>query len=552
MIGNSSIMKKTILVLSLVSIGAFFGILLNTAVSGDNIYEQLKKFQYVYNMAYRNYVIEKTPEELNEAAIRGLLEGLDVHSVYIDKEEMEKVTENFSGEFEGIGIEFDMIEDTIVVVSPIGGGPSEEIGIMAGDKIVKIDGKNATAIDRNEVPKLLKGPKGTKVAVDIKREGDKKLLHFEIIRDKIPIETVDASYLIDSEVGYISINRFAANTHDEMLVAANSLKKQGMKKLILDLRGNPGGYLTQAHFMADEFLKGGDTIVYTKGRRPEFDELYGSTPNGQLEDIPLIVMVDAGSASASEIVSGAIQDLDRGLIVGETSYGKGLVQRQYPLGDGSSFRLTIAYYYTPSGRSIQRPFENKEDYRNLVGRLELNEGANLQHSLESMIKEEGKDKINMDSIPIFYTRKGRKVLGGGGITPDYIIKRDTNFLLTETVANMRMKRIFFDYTYEYLRGDKGKQMKSKYENNFNDFNKNFKITDDMVKRVVEISKSKEIEIVAEDIKKDDDFIRIAMKSTIAKIVWDSNRQRQVTSVLDRQLTKAVTLFDEAIKISSKK
>ncbi|MER3328500.1 MAG: S41 family peptidase, partial [Candidatus Kapaibacterium sp.] len=393
-------------------------------------------------------------------------------------------SENFSGEFEGIGIEFDMVDDTIIVVSPINGGPSEELGIMAGDKIVKIDDEEAVGMLRSEVPKKLKGPKGTKVAVDIKREGEKKLLHFDIIRDKIPIETVDANYMIDNEIGYVTINRFAANTHAEMMKAVNELKQQGMKKLILDLRGNPGGYLTQAFYMADEFLKGGDTIVYTEGRRPEFNEMFASTEAGALKDIPLIVMVDAGSASASEIVSGAIQDLDRGLIVGETSYGKGLVQRQYDLGDGSAFRLTISYYYTPSGRSIQRPFKDKDEYRNLVGRLELEEGANLQHSLESLGNEKGKDKINMDSIPIFYTRKGRKVLGGGGITPDYIVKRDTN-RLTETVVSMRMKRIFYDFTYEFLRSDAGTKFKTKYENNFNDFYKNYEISDAMIKRAVE-------------------------------------------------------------------
>jgi len=249
--GKYTIMKKIVLVLSLVSMGAFFGILLNTAISGDNIYEELKKFQYVFNMAYSNYVSEKTPEELSEAAIKGLLEGLDVHSVYISKEEMEKVTENFSGEFEGIGIEFDMLEDTITVVSPIAGGPSEELGIMAGDKIVKIDDGDAVGIDRSEVPKLLKGPKGTKVAVDIVRYGEKELLHFDIIRDKIPIETVDASYMVDEEIGYMSINRFAAKTHAEMMQAVQNLKKDGMKKLILDLRGNPGA-VSYTHLRAHE------------------------------------------------------------------------------------------------------------------------------------------------------------------------------------------------------------------------------------------------------------------------------------------------------------
>lgn len=544
-------MKKTILVLSLVSVGAFFGILLNTAISGDNIYEQLKKFQYVYNMAFRNYVIEKTPEQLNEAAIKGLLGSLDVHSIYIDKKEMEKVSEDFSGEFEGIGIEFDIVDDTIIVVSPISGGPSDELGILAGDKIVKIDGDDAIGLSRDKVPKLLKGPKGTKVSVDIFREGDTKLHHFDIIRDKIPIETVDASYMIDDEIGYIEVNRFAANTHSEMMQAVHDLKKQGMKKLILDLRYNPGGYLQQAYYMADEFLKGGDTIVYTKGRRPEFDEMYSSTNNGELQNIPLIVMINAGSASASEIVSGSMQDLDRALIVGETSFGKGLVQRQYDLGDGSAFRLTIAYYYTASGRSIQRPFQNQEEYRRMVGRLELSEGDNLQHSLEALKKEKGKDKINMDSIPMFHTKKGRIVLGGGGITPDYIIKQDTS-KLTETVATMRSKRIFYDYTYEFLRTDAGVKFKTKYQNNFKDFDKNYNITDNMIDRVVDIAKAKEIKVKDEDIQKDKDFIKISIKATIAKIVWDRNKQLQVSRVLDRQLKKAVTLFDEAQKLTSMK
>lgn len=549
--GNSSIMKKTILVLSLVSVGAFFGILLNTAISGDNIYEQLKKFQYVYNMAFRNYVIEKTPEELNEAAIKGLLGSLDVHSIYIDKKEMEKVSEDFSGEFEGIGIEFDIVDDTIIVVSPISGGPSDELGILAGDKIVKIDGDDAIGLSRDKVPKLLKGPKGTKVAVDIFREGDTKLHHFDIIRDKIPIETVDASYMIDDDIGYIEVNRFAANTHSEMMHAVGELKKQGMKKLVLDLRYNPGGYLQQAYYMADEFLKGGDTIVYTKGRRPEFDEMYTSTNNGELKDIPLIVMINAGSASASEIVSGSMQDLDRALIVGETSFGKGLVQRQFDLGDGSAFRLTIAYYYTASGRSLQRPFQNQEEYRKMVGRLEVSEGDNLQHSLEVLKKEKGKDKINMDSIPLFHTRKGRIVLGGGGITPDYIVKQDTS-RLTETVATMRSKRIFYDYTYEFLRSDEGIKFKAKYENDFKGFDKNYNITDNMINRVVDIAKAKDIKVKDEDIQKDKDFLKISIKATIAKIVWDRNRQLQVSRVLDRQLKKAITLFDEAQKLTSLK
>lgn len=552
------IMKRTVTILTLVSIGVFFGILLNTSISGDNIYTQFKKYQDVFNMAYKNYVEDVDVKKLNEAAIKGMLNELDVHSVYIDEEEMKRVNESFSGAFEGIGIEFDMLDDTITVISPIAGGPSEELGILAGDKIVQIDGEDAVGIPRMEVPKKLKGPKGTKVIVDIKRFGVDKLINFEITRDKIPIETVDAYYMIDTtDIGYVRINRFAQNTHSEMMNAVFKLKQQGMKKLLLDLRGNPGGYLTQAFYMADEFLKGGDTIVYTKGRRPEFNESFTATNGGALEDIPLIVMINEGSASASEIVSGSIQDLDRGLVVGETSYGKGLVQRQYPLSDGSAFRLTISYYYTPSGRSIQRPFKDKDAYRNLVGRIELEEGLNIEHAIDAIKRKEldsdsaEEEKIDMDSIPIFYTRSGRTVLGGGGITPDYIVKADTS-KLTDLVANFRRNRVIYDVVYNYINSDEGKSIKKKYQSDFPKFKREFNLNGTIEKLIRDASERKEIEWNEDEYETDKKYVNLYIKSTIAKLFWDRNKELEVLSEIDRQLTVAKGLFKEAIKISSLK
>ncbi len=554
-------MKKKIFLYSvLVIIGLSVGILIQPLISGDNLYEQIRKYQEVINNAMKNYVDPVDTQKLTEAAIKGMLNELDPHSVYITAEEMKEVNEDFQGSFDGIGVQFDVIEDTIVVISPIADGPSEKVGILSGDKIVKIDGEDAVGLSRDLVPKKLRGPAGTKVVLQIKRNGSDELLTFNIIRDKIPLYTVDGSFLLDgTDIGIISVNRFAATTHDELTEAIQKLKAKGMKKLILDLRGNPGGYLNQAFLMADEFLRGTDTIVYTKGRRPEFDEVYMSSDGGLSEDIPLILLINEGSASASEIVSGAIQDLDRGLIVGETSFGKGLVQRQYPLSDGSAYRLTIARYYTPSGRSIQRPYKDKQDYRNLVGRIEMKEGANIEHALDMVKKEiqaenekkikenKKKDIINLDSIPIYYTRSGRTVLGGGGIIPDYTVKQDT---ITKFSALLRMNRIFYEYVDRYL--DNGKKIPEKYKKNISLFIKEWQITDAMMADFRKLAEAKNIKWDEEAYKKDEEFIKTEIKGTIARSMWDRNAYMQVFFTIDKQVNVAKTLFGEVEKITKRK
>ena len=421
-------MKKKYLKLSLlVVLGVFIGLLIYPLVSADNIYQQLEKYKYVFGNAIKEYVDEVDSSVLTESAIKGMLNELDPHSVYITAKEMEAVDEDMQGSFEGIGVQFSMLNDTITVIAPIKGGPSEKLGIISGDKIVEINGKKAIGISQDTVPKLLKGAKGTIVRLGIYRYGEKELLYFDVVRDKIPLHTVDAYYMYDnSDIGVIQVNRFAQTTYQELMNAVRELKNKNMKKLILDLRGNPGGYLNQAFLMADEFLKG-DTIVYTKARREENNEVFTARTGQELEDIPLIILINAGSASASEIVSGAVQDMDRGLIVGTSSFGKGLVQRQFKIPDGSAFRLTIARYYTASGRCIQRPYKDKANYRNLVGRLELEEGLNLEHALDKIKKEEANKKqkskkenknnhdttdkrIDLDSIELFNTRSGRPVL----------------------------------------------------------------------------------------------------------------------------------------------
>ncbi len=546
--------NKTVYIIASVSIiiGIAIGVIFQPLISGDNIFNEIKKFNYVLNTAYKNYVDDVDSHKLVEAAIKGMLNELDVHSVYISEEEMKEVSEDFNAAFEGIGVEFDVIHDTITIISPIPGGPSSKLGILAGDKIVKIDNENAVGIKRNEVPKKLRGPKDTKVVVEIKREGTKGLLKFEIIRDKIPIFTVDASFIIDgTDIGLVKINRFAATTHEEMLNALIDLRKQGMKRLILDLRGNPGGYLNQAFLVADEFLKGNDTIVYTKGRLPEFDDVFKSSYGGNFEEVPLIVLVDAGSASASEIVSGAIQDLDRGLIIGTTSYGKGLVQRQYDIPDGSAFRITTSKYYTPSGRCIQRPYKDKDKYRHLSGRMDLEDGNYILNSLEKIKIQLKKDstkgsEINLDSLPIYYTKGGRVVLGAGGVTPDIIIKMDT---LTDFGIQIRMKNMFNEFINDFVDLN---SIKKTYGNNFKGFLKEYKLSQKTIDDFKKLAEKKGVEWNQKEFEIDKDYLFIQIKAFIANTVWNSNEMWQVFYSSDIQFQKASQMFPEVLKITGLK
>lgn len=540
-------MRKIIFGTFAISLGIIVGVFVQPSISGDNVYQQFENYKTVFNTAYRNYVDELDAEVLTEAAIKGMLNKLDVHSVYIPPEKKKEVDEDFQGHFHGIGIQFDMLQDSITVISPLNGGPSEKLGILAGDKIVQIDGENAVGIDRGEVPKRLKGPKGTLVTVDIHRNGVDSLLHFEIIRDKIPSWSLDAYFMIDeTDIGYLKFNRFSQTTHQEMMEAVQELRGKGMKKLLLDLRYNPGGYLEQAFLMANEFLSRGDTVVFTKGRRPAFNSAYQSPGNGSLRDLPVIALINAGSASASEIVSGAIQDQDRGLVVGETSFGKGLVQRQYDLEGGAAFRITISYYYTPSGRSIQRPFKDKDAYQRLVGRLELEDGQKMEDALEKLEEVADSSGKDLDSL-IYYTKKGRKVFAGGGITPDYIIKETR--LLKDFTVELRKKRLFTIFADQYLNND-GSYIKDKYESNFLDFYRNYELNDDAWDAFKELAEVNEIEWNDDEFEEDEDFIINRIKTDMANIIWTRHESRQMSTKFDKKLNEAIKLFPEAEEIFS--
>jgi carboxyl-terminal processing protease len=524
-------------VAALTALGLFAGAMLNTLISGDSIYEQIGKFKDVLSITEKYYVEDVDTQKLTESAITGMLDELDPHSVYLPASQMRRVTEEFQGSFEGIGIEYQVLNDTLLVVSPIVGGPSEALGIMAGDKIVQINDTSAIGITQEGVQRKLRGPKGTHVRVTIRRAGITGLLTFDIVRDKIPIYTVDASFMLKDEVGYVNVTRFAAKTHEEFVDAVNGLRAKGMKRLVLDLRGNAGGYLEQAFKMADELMPRGRKIVYTKGRRPEFDEEYVSTGAGRFHDVSLVILVNNGSASASEIVAGAVQDWDRGLVVGESTFGKGLVQRQFDLKDGSAFRLTTARYYTPSGRLIQRPYgEDKSSYHREAYTREEQEGENLHHVVE-------KDSAH----PVFHTMGGRPVYGGGGITPDYIIKSDR---LTEYTVQLRGKQVFLEFANTYLE-QHGSELKQRYEAvGPAGFAREFTVSESMLADVVRRGKAKEVEVKQDQYDQDLRYIRAYVRAYIARSIWGNEGWARVMLMEDQQFAKATSLLPEAERLAA--
>ncbi|MEM8485622.1 MAG: S41 family peptidase [Bacteroidota bacterium] len=402
--------------LFILAIGLVLGLNLETALSSDNdTYEQLQKLENAFIIIQRQYVDEADPKEIVESAVLGMLEELDPHSIYISSEEIDELQETYKGSFGGIGVLFEVIDDTIRVVSTITNGPSDKVGLVAGDRIIAINDSSAIGFTSRDVQKNLKGKIGTKVDVTIHRNRAPRPLDFTITRDRIPLYTIDASYMLDDMTGYVRIDRFAMTTYQEFKEHADKLRQDGMERLIIDLRYNGGGIMESAEKIADELIPGNKTLVYTKGRNAQYDKVVRSTNGGTLENYPVIVLVNEYSASASEIVAGALQDHDRALIVGRRTFGKGLVQSQFQLPDRSVLQMTISRYYTPSGRLIQTPYEdgNIEDY--------YSQKPQTQH--RSLSADEYAE--NMPDSLKYFTSKNRVVYGGGGILPDYILPLDT-------------------------------------------------------------------------------------------------------------------------------
>jgi len=534
---ESFMLRKRFSLLTMVSIVAlslFAGSML-TMLSSDTIYEQLNKFKDVLSLTEKYYVEDVDSQKLTESAITGVLSQLDPHSVYIPSSQLQRVNEEFQGSFDGIGIEYQVLNDTLLVVAPIVGGPSEGVGMQAGDKIVKINDTSAVGITQAGVQKKLRGPRGTKVRVFVLRVGLPDGIEFEITRDKIPLYTVDVSFMVDEKVGYVNVTRFAATTYQEFAEALAKLRQQGMTRLVMDLRGNAGGYLEQSFKMANEILPQGKKIVYTKGRRPEFDEEYVANGSGKYADVGLVILVNNGSASASEIVAGAVQDHDRGLIVGETTFGKGLVQRQFDLKDGSALRLTTARYFTPSGRLIQRPFNgDRAAYTAEAYDREETEGENLQHRAEG------------DSArPRHTTAGGRTVYGGGGITPDIIVKADR---LTEYTVQLRNRQVFLEYAERYL-AKNGDALRQRYGADVARYAREFTMTPAMLEDLQAIAKAKGVEFKKDQYEKDLPYIKAFSTAFIGRTLWRNEGYTRSMLQHDNQFARALAAFPEAEKIA---
>tara|TARA_B100000945_G_scaffold320799_2_gene332169 strand:- start:4636 stop:6192 length:1557 start_codon:yes stop_codon:yes gene_type:complete len=486
-------------------------------------FRKLKTLTQIIRLVNENYVEEVNMDEIIEGAIIGLLDKLDPHSSYISEEHFELVSEQFEGEFEGIGIEFSILDGYITVISPIPGTPSDRAGLQSGDKITKINGVSAYKISQKEVFEKLRGPKGSKVDISISRIGNDENFEVTLIRDKIPIVSVLASFMIDDKIGYIKINRFSKTTTQEFKSAIKALERDGMNQLLMDLRNNGGGMMDQAINIVDMFLSKQDTILFTKGRIYGSNQVYYSNKQKDDKKYPIIILINRGSASASEIVSGALQDHDRGLVVGETSFGKGLVQRQYPLADGSAARVTIAKYYTPSGRLIQRDFEEGIDEYY----LDINKDS-----------REASDST-LASRPIYKTRGGRVVYGGGGIIPD--ILSSTNIIFSNSTRDIlsHPDRLLFNFS-NYLKSD----IEDKY-NNYDKFNKNFKIDKKIQMEFFKWLNEKNINYVQEELKENWNYISNRIEAEIANGIWGKEFMFKKLIEQDVQVQDAINNFDKA-------
>ncbi|MCG8410337.1 MAG: S41 family peptidase [Bacteroidales bacterium] len=511
-------------------IGIFLGKSLNKNpyINYAQMVQANSKLSRIVSYIENRYVDTVSRNKLEEAAIPAMLSELDPHSVYIPAKGMKSVREDMQGNFEGIGVVFNHQTDTSIIISVISGGPSDKVGVQPGDRIIKVNdsliaGQN---ISSNDVVKMLKGEKGTTVKVSLKRKNVSKLIDVEIIRDRIPLYSIDVSYMVNKEIGYIKINRFAETTFDEFINGCKKLKKQGVKKLIVDLRGNTGGYMLAATNIADQFLGAGKLIVYTQGKASPRQEIY-STSRGICKNLDVIVLQDEFSASASEILAGAIQDNDRGKIIGRRSFGKGLVQEPYQLSDGSVIRLTIARYYTPTGRSIQKPYDkDKSKYYN-----DLNE-----RYLNGEFSEA--DSIHFNDSLKFVTPEGNIVYGGGGIMPDIFVPLDTSGL-SKYYAEVLSKGILYTFAFQYADKNRNVLMKYKSAKAINDYLESINIFNQFVK----FAKGKGVNKSTKGFDASRHRINTSIKASIARNIIDNEGFYPIMEDLDVTIKKAIEYFE---------
>ena len=524
-------MKYTFFYRSNILILLFFLMFVAKPVLGQVDQVQFEKIARVLQVIKLAYVEPVDEETLVEDAIRGMLKELDPHSVYLSADELREANEPLQGSFEGIGVQFNIINDTIVVVSPVPGGPSEKVGIMPGDKIVSIDGENSTGneVDNQYVMDRLRGERGSEVSVGVFRRGNRDILDFVITRDRIPINSVDAYFMAAPGIGYIKLNRFSRTTMREFYEAMNTLSKEGMEHLILDLNYNSGGYLDVAIDLSDQFLENGKMIVYTEGHSAPVQERF-STSRGSFEKGKLVILINEGSASASEILAGAVQDWDRGLIVGRRSFGKGLVQQPFNLPDGSAIRLTTARYHTPTGRSIQKPYDEGNDkyFEDLTQRLRLGELVSPENITFP------------DSLKYFTKINKREVYGGGGIMPDVFIPLDTT-RTSEFYSRLVRQGVLNSFGIEYT-NDRRQELERDYPD-VNTFILSFEVDEELLSQLKNYAAEKNITPGEEDLSETLPYLKIQLKGLVARNLFGFSAYIQVATQMDDAFQKAVKLIE---------
>ncbi len=513
----------------------------NLAVAQTKKVTPARKLQ-IAEFAINNLYVDSVDEnKLVEAGIIKMLEQLDPHSTYANPEEVKKLNEPLQGNFEGIGVQFNMVEDTLLVIQPVVNGPSEKCGILAGDRIVNVNDTTIAGVKMttNNITRRLRGPKGSKVKLGIVRRGIADILYFEVTRDKIPVHSVDAAHIVKKGIGYVRVNNFGATTVEEFEDALKDLRKKGMKDLILDLQGNGGGYLNAAVGLANEFLQANELIVYTEGRRSPRNSFHAHG-TGKFKDGRLIILIDSYTASASEIVTGAIQDWDRGLVVGRRSFGKGLVQRPIDLPDGSMIRLTIARYYTPTGRCIQKPYESIEQYNHdLIDRYNSGEMSNA-------------DSIHFpDSLKFKTKRLERVVYGGGGIMPDYYVPLDTT-RYSDYHLQLSAKGAIIKTTLQYV--DNNRQALKKHYKTFDEFDEKFTVTPELIELLKSEGEKVGVKYDEEGYLKGQSLLHNQLKALIARDIWDMDEYYHVMNRDNESVQKALELlqYDDFESLMTKK
>lgn len=524
--------KMKYLAAAVICAAATFGISAQYSRS-NSASRQQQKLLMVENIVNNLYVDNVDEEKIVENAVRGILENLDPHSSYSTKEETTSSQETMQGSFSGIGIQFNMQKDTLYVVQTIAGGPSEKVGILPGDRFIAVDDSIIAGrkLKNTDIMKRLRGPKGTKVNIKVKRGSNAELLEFRITRDDIPLNSIDAVYMADGKTGYIRLSRFAATSYKEFKDAITKLKKQGMQQLILDLTDNGGGYMQIAAQIANEMLNRGNLIVYTQGRKSPRQNL-NADGSGTFRTQKVVVMINQFSASASEILSGAVQDWDRGVVVGRRSFGKGLVQREFLLPDSSSFRLTIARYYTPSGRNIQKPYVkgDREDYdKDIIDRYNHGE---LQSA----------DSIHFaDSLKHTTLRLHRTVYGGGGIMPDVFVPLDTT-QYTDYHRRLVAKGIIPQFALRYV--DKNRaDLKAQYPD-AQKFIKEFTVTDEMLNNLVDAGKAEKVDFDKSQFAKSKEMLRTFVKAAIANDLFSTGAYFQIVNEQNNIYKEALSIIND--------